>query len=111
MLTSVIRFSERDILMRYHWGLGVGHFHAHQPTGRPSHNYEESDTQYVHSPECENEVRMDENDVNTCIQDENSDVCDSDDPELDLEDREHEGWDDVESEDDLEDTNFLEEND
>ncbi|KAF8237944.1 hypothetical protein L208DRAFT_1506424, partial [Tricholoma matsutake] len=24
------RFSDRDLLMRYHWGLGVGHFHAHQ---------------------------------------------------------------------------------
>ena len=24
------RFSDWDLLMRYHWGLGVGHFHAHQ---------------------------------------------------------------------------------
>lgn len=22
-------FSDRDILMRYHWGMGVGHIHAH----------------------------------------------------------------------------------
>lgn len=26
------RFSERDLFMRYHWGLGIGHFHAHQAT-------------------------------------------------------------------------------
>jgi hypothetical protein len=24
------RFSDRDLLMRYHWGLGVGHLHSHQ---------------------------------------------------------------------------------
>jgi len=24
------RFSARDLLMRYHYGLGVGHLHAHQ---------------------------------------------------------------------------------
>ena len=22
-------FSDRDLLMRYHWGMGVGHIHAH----------------------------------------------------------------------------------
>jgi hypothetical protein len=29
------RFSTRDLLMRYHWGIGVGHLHAHQ--ANPSH--------------------------------------------------------------------------
>ena len=24
------RFSDRDLLMCYHWGLGVGHVHVHQ---------------------------------------------------------------------------------
>lgn len=28
----VIRFTDRDLLLRFHWGLGVGHYHAH---GRP----------------------------------------------------------------------------
>ena len=27
----MLRFSDRDLLMRYHWGTGVGHLHAHQP--------------------------------------------------------------------------------
>ncbi|KAI0055695.1 hypothetical protein BV25DRAFT_1815207 [Artomyces pyxidatus] len=26
----ICRFSERDLLMRYHWGLGVGHLQAHE---------------------------------------------------------------------------------
>jgi len=26
------RFSDQDLLMRYHWGEGVGHLHAHQST-------------------------------------------------------------------------------
>ena len=29
VLITVRRFSERDLLMREHWGLGVGHIHAH----------------------------------------------------------------------------------
>ena len=29
------RFSIHDLLMRYHWGLGVGHLHVHQTN--PSH--------------------------------------------------------------------------
>ena len=28
-------FTERDILMRYHWGMGIGHLHAH---GLSEHN-------------------------------------------------------------------------
>jgi hypothetical protein len=41
---------------------------------------------------------MDESNVNTEVQDGNSNVCDSDDPELGFEDCKHKGWDDVESE-------------
>jgi hypothetical protein len=32
MLIFIHRFSAPDLMMRYHWGLGVGHYHAHQPT-------------------------------------------------------------------------------
>ena len=28
------RFSDWDLLMRYHWGQGVGHLHVHQSTSR-----------------------------------------------------------------------------
>jgi hypothetical protein len=94
----IIRFSERDLIMRYHWGLAVGHLHAHQHTCTPGpctpgHNQGEPDTQDDHSPDHEDEAGVDESNVNTEVQDGNSD-----DLELGFEDREHEGWDDVESE-------------
>jgi hypothetical protein len=38
MLTFIDRFSAPDLMMRYHWGLGVGHYHAHQPTSISHHN-------------------------------------------------------------------------
>jgi hypothetical protein len=44
--------------MRYHWGLGIGHFHAHQPA-TPSSHIPEVVTQL---PECEIEG-LDDNSV------------------------------------------------
>lgn len=29
-LTESYRFVDRDMVMRYHWGLGVGHLYSHQ---------------------------------------------------------------------------------
>jgi hypothetical protein len=49
---------------------------------------------------------MEESDINLQAQDGNSDACDSD-PELDLEDREFEGWNDVESEHDDDDLRSM----
>lgn len=31
-LTLVFRFVDRDMLLRYHWGLGVGHTYSHIPS-------------------------------------------------------------------------------
>lgn len=45
---------------------------------------------------------MEERDIGLQVQDGNSDACDSD-PELDLDDREFEGWNDVESDHDEDD--------
>lgn len=97
--------------MRYHWGLGVGHLHAHQFSGASGRIHKEPGAQNGQSLD---EVVIKECDVNPQAQPEdgNSDACDSD-PELDLGDREYEGWDDVESDDDgivdLECTNSEEE--
>lgn len=88
--------------MRYHVGLGVGHIHAHQHAGTSRHIYEESGAQDSQSLERENEPITEESDINLQVQDGNSDACDSD-PELDLKDREFEGWNDVESEHDEDD--------
>lgn len=91
-VNCIPRFSERDILMRYHWGLGVGHIHAHEHAAA-SVCIPEVDIQL---PKCEAENRPDN--VSTQTQ-ENNDNYDSDDPELGLEDRDLEGWEDVEADD------------
>ena len=89
--------------MRYHWGLGIGHIHAHQSSGTCDHISEEPDVQDVQLL-CETEERLGENNIDTQFQEGDSDVEDHHDPELDLEDREYEGWDD----EDLEDGNRVE---
>lgn len=46
LLTKKISsFSERDLLMRYHWGLEIGHIHAHKTT------HETTDPQTVEGSE------------------------------------------------------------
>ena len=83
--------------MRYHWGLGVGHIHAHQHTV-PLAAIPRTNSPNV-QPEHEPDATLDVNEINIQIdlQDGNSDVYHSDNPELGLEDRESEGWEDVES--------------
>ena len=83
--------------MRYHWGLGVGHLHAHQHTVT-SASIPEKDAQ-PSEPEAEEE--LDEDDINAQIeiQDGNSKGYHSDNPELGLEERDFEGWEDIELED------------
>jgi hypothetical protein len=80
--------------MRYYWGLGVGHIHAHQHTA-PLAAIPRTDSSDVHEPD----ETLDVNEINIQIdlQDGNSDAYHSDNPELGLEDRELEGWEDVES--------------
>ena len=82
--------------MRYHWGLGVGHFHAHQSASTsgcvsdPAEN-----AQDIQFPDME-ALGVSPDQAN----DRGSDMgYDSDVPELCLEDRDLEGWDDVEMDD------------
>jgi hypothetical protein len=87
--------------MRYHWGLGVGHIHAHQhafskssdPT--PLKLTPEDKHQNIQSPGRDPEGMADENGAQS--QDGNSDVEGPDNPELCLQDRDWEGWEDVAS--------------
>lgn len=99
------RFSDRDLLMRYHWGIGVGHLYAHQHATASVRIFEE-DASVVQSLERGTGPleSPDEDDVSALTQDGNSEVYDSDDPELGLEDREQEleGWVDNESEEEYE---------
>jgi hypothetical protein len=93
------RFSDRDLLMHYHWGLGVGHFHAHQPAsalGRVSDLAGDPQDFQVPDVELQEALREPLEQPN----DRGSDVgYDSDNPELHLEDHNLEGWDDIEMDD------------
>jgi len=84
--------------VRYHWGLGIGHLHAHQPTFNSSCIPDEplsgtKDDRYV-------DLELGENPVHVLPStDSASDIImyESDDPELGLDNRELEGWHDVET--------------
>lgn len=89
MLIYFDRFSDRDLLMRYHWGLGVGHLHAHGPISNPSHipdlprDTDASDNLSEAPPDGDLHA---------------ADIADdNDNPEMVLDEHDFEGWDDVES--------------
>ena len=88
--------------MRYHWGLGVGHLHAHQHSAI-SGRIPQEDDQEMELTEREAEERLVQNIADALpeiqAEHESSDVEHSDNPELGLEDRHLEGWEDNESED------------
>lgn len=80
-------------MMRYHWGLGVGHYHTHQPTST-SHpfTYDPGDAQDDRSPNIEPEGTSNRN-IHPRDGDDDLEY-DNDDPELHLEDHHlaEEGW-------------------
>ena len=84
--------------MRYHWGLGVGHFHAHQF----SSSYMSSESRDINIPHDSVSEQLPGNkDVRTSDKD---DAChESDNPEMAFEDLEFEGWEDMESDDSKDD--------
>jgi hypothetical protein len=92
--------------MRYHWGLGVGHFHAHQPHATATSSYtpcQPEDTKNDHDAEsgvAEGSDTYDGHKLSAELGDNASDVYESDNSELGLDDRDPEGWEDVESESD-----------
>jgi hypothetical protein len=105
MLTFIPRFSAPDLMMRYHWGLGVGHYHAHQPTSSLHHNItsppitnEPGDNQDNQSSNLEPEGTSYSN-VDALGNDSDNLEYISDDPELGLEDRHlpDEGWQDTDT--------------
>jgi hypothetical protein len=38
LILTCVRFADRDMLMRYHWGLGIGHIYSHEHHSHPSHS-------------------------------------------------------------------------
>jgi hypothetical protein len=84
--------------MRYHWGLGVGHLHAHRSASTLGNVTKESDDTWNVQPlDGGPEEVPGEDDIQIDTQNCNSDVYDSDNSELGLDDRDLEGWEDVES--------------
>lgn len=81
--------------MRYHWGLGVGHLHAHQHASTfPEDNFHWQNFGSSHEAL---ETLEDANDDNTRIQDVNHDA--DADAEFSLEDPDRDEWEDIDSED------------
>lgn len=106
--------------MRYHWGLGVGHYHAHQAAAKQPENsqdqaqdanlqdsvMESAEPQAEGNSQTANTV-FPNNHPGTNDSQNSSDASDSDDGELGLDDRQQEGWEDVESELDSEAEKWL----
>ena len=84
-------------MMRYHWGLGVGHLYAHQPTSKFRC---ESESQEEILVDLERDgVLGEDSEMQIQTEDGEGDNYDSDKSELILQDREAEGWDDAETDD------------
>lgn len=105
-LLTACRFSDRDIFMRYLWGLGVGHLHTHQSESsvvqNTGENAEADGEQNTHSCEYGTEEMQNplQNSFDAQSQDRNSEEYDSENPELILEDPSTcDEWHDDESDD------------
>jgi hypothetical protein len=84
--------------MRYHWGLGIGHTHAHQPTFNAGQSPDKSNNaQDDRSTDFEPDEPSGGNAADTAHVGEGDASCKSDNPELCLDDHDMEGWDDVET--------------
>ena len=85
--------------MRYHWGLGVGHFHAHQSAltsgcvSNPTEDAQEAQVPDLGLREALGESLAQDNDRDSDM------GYESEKPELCLEDLDLEGWDDIEMDD------------
>ena len=89
---GILRFSDCNILMCYHWGLGVGHFHAHQEftSTVPDNQEAQEDIE-------DNDVyEEDRNPASLCNADSDS-AYESDNSDFSLDDRDIEDWEEVES--------------
>jgi hypothetical protein len=82
--------------MRYHWGLGVGHFHAHGLTSASFSNPGLSSDTDAPDNSTQDPAEL-------CPIDTDSNAChESVNPEMTLDERDLEGWEDVESDDNCE---------
>jgi hypothetical protein len=84
--------------MRYHWGLGIGHVHAHQVTPDSACIYEQStDTNPSDTSSRDPETLTGPQDLHDAGTAGDAACHELGDLEMALYDRDFEGWDDVES--------------
>ena len=94
-------FSDRDLLMRYHWGQGIGHRYAFTSMATS-----ESDSIHGEAEEADNDQYPDLEDSEGA-----SDTDKSNNSELSLDDRDPEGWEDIETSDSCSDSDSPSERD
>lgn len=83
--------------MRYHWGQGVGHLHAHQSTSHCIPDQSSEQPMAINAlDDPDPEELPDGEDSDTCAADKVDDY-ELDNPEFALEDRDLDGWEDLES--------------
>ena len=92
-----VRFSDRDLLMRYHAGLGVGHVHTHP--GQSSASGIPRESRDIDVPDDPIPEQLPDGGEMQAPDMENEQNDEADNPEMALEDRENEGWEDAESDD------------
>ena len=92
-MTGGAGFSAPDLMMHYHWSLGVSHYHAHQPTSSSHHNITS------HSNLEPNSEGTSYSNVDQLGNSKDKLEYISDDPELGLEDHHlpDEGWQDMDT--------------
>src|SRR5712664_2190613 len=109
VLIASIRFVDRDMLMRFHWGLAVGHVYAHQqPCTDPSVIWDESRSTLREDTISPNEKEMEDNAIGSDPGADNSgSESDDDDYEPSDEDSEDDSEDESEDNEDLLDTEEM----
>lgn len=88
LILTCVRFADRDMLMRYHWGLGIGHIYSDEHYSHPSHS--------ILEPDDTSEEQTNDPDLHPMEWDDDDDDNDMggpvevEDPELGLEERDKE---------------------
>ena len=87
-LNVVSRFADRDMLMRYHWGLGVGHVYAHESTTESVKETLQAPSRFepdIVIPDCHIDMDEKDSDGNSSFRSPSPDLDNSDLDDFDVE--------------------------
>lgn len=120
-IKSINSFVDRDMVMRFYWGLGIGHAYSHQtqttdvPMKVLMDEAQEDEVEVLDEAEANMEGSCHKDSMDMGDGEDNEDEEDDSGSALGMEDRENEGWMDENSdsdegdiEEDDEDADFLE---